>query len=140
MPGPSPVVVAQVLLRSATGAYPGVDVPIRADTVEQCRPAPGDALRVAGYFRESGFDVSIPHEQTVTVVGSAEGFERCFNVRLAYEPSGSYSVRTASGRRRTDATKFPLGSLPVALRKLVAAVSVDTGAEFTESTSIGVDL
>ena len=136
----SPIVVAHVLLRSATGARPGVDVPITAATTAELAPPSGAGQQVADHFATEGFDVTIPHAQSVTIMSDANRFEHLFGVRLSKGTDGSVTARTATGRRKADPTSLPLGSLPVAVRRLIASIGLDMGADLTGATGERLDL
>jgi hypothetical protein len=110
----SPIVVAHVLLRSAP-----------------------DGTQVLDHFAAAGFDTSIPHAQSITLMGSADRFERHFHVRLMNGPSG-FTARTLTGRRRTDPTALPVGSLPAAIRKQIASIGLDSGAELNDPPETGL--
>ena len=88
-----PTVVARVLLRSAEGDRPGIDVPITAGTVGKLAPSAETVAAVADHFRRAGFVVLGPPGITIGISGTKTLFEQHFGRELAYGADHAYTVR-----------------------------------------------
>ena len=99
--GEPPMVVARVLLRSAEGHRPGIDVPITADTLGRLTPPPETVAAVADHFGRAGFAVLGRPGITIGISGSKELFERHFGIELKLGADRAYTVgQTHVSRRR----------------------------------------
>jgi hypothetical protein len=133
----APVVVAHVLLRSASGERPGEHRPITAETLGELRPPADAQAAVAEHLTGAGFEVPPSTDITVTIVGTKARFERHFGVKLRRGDDGAYTVvaptepRDAPTRAATSrdisvgATELPVGRLPKAIRDAIASVSLE---------------
>jgi hypothetical protein len=134
-----PTVVARVLLRSAEGDRPGIDVPITAGTVGRLAPPAETVAAVADHFRRANFVVEGAPGITIAISGSKALFERHFGCKLAYGADHAYTVRQARGSdpaagaadSAADPTSIPTDGLPASIRRAIsqialeAAVSID---------------
>ena len=134
-----PTVVARVLLRSAEGDRPGIDVPITAGTVGRLAPSAETVAAVADHFRRAGFVVLGTPGITIGISGTKALFEQHFGCKLAYGADHAYTVRqprrsgaaTRAAESAADPTSIPTHDLPAPIRRAVsqialeAAVSID---------------
>lgn len=141
----SPLVVARVLLRSARGERPGVDVPISAATIERLAPSPQAVDAVAEHLRGAGFALVGKPGMTIGISGSKALFERHFGVRLERGADGAYTVRQAgAGGSRArgaadtsaDPTSIPTDHLPPPVRAAVSQIALEAAVSLDEP---GVD-
>jgi hypothetical protein len=132
--GERPMVVARVLLRSAKGDRPGIDVPISADTLGRLTPLPETVAAVADHFGRAGFALLGRPGITIGISGSKELFERHFGIELELGADHAYTVVPThmSGRvrattdRPTDPTNIPEDHLPPAIRHLISQIALET--------------
>jgi hypothetical protein len=118
-------VMAHVLLRSAAGERPGVDVPITAANAARRAAAPGVADAVAAFFRQAGFSVTGHPGGTLGLAGSRAQFEGLFGVELARQGGASYGVKHHAAAAALDATSLPIDRLPPAIRDVVSQVALE---------------
>jgi hypothetical protein len=138
-----PVVVARVLLRSARGERPGIDVPITAGEVERLKPSPDAVAAVAAHFRQAGFTVLGPAALGVGISGSKTLFEQHFGVELGLGADGAYTVRkrrepvarSDERGRIADPGSLPADRLPTTVRKAISQIALEAAATFDEPTS-----
>lgn len=125
----SPLVVARVLLRSAAGERPGIDVPITASTVGRLAPAPEVVAAVAGHFSRAGFVVLGKPGITIGITGSKELFERHFGIKLALGTDHVYTIRAVRGAGRVlDPTLMPDDCLPPRIRQAISQIALEAAA------------
>ena len=142
--GEPPLVVARVLLRSAEGHRPGIDVPITADTIGRLTPPPETVAAAADHFGRAGFALLGKPGMTIGISGSKELFERHFGIELTLGADGAYTVGQThvSGRGRTtsdrpsDPTNIPEDHLPPAIRRLVSQIALETSVSIDQQ---GID-
>jgi hypothetical protein len=121
----SPMVVAQVLLRSAGGDRPGVDVPITAGNVGRLAPAAETVAAVADSFRRAGFVILGTPGISITISGSKTLFEQHFGYELAYGADHAYKVRKPS-RSAPDPTSIPTDHLSAPIRQAISQIALET--------------
>lgn len=122
-----PIVIAHILLRSAHGDRPGIDVPIAAETVERLTPAREAVAAVAGHFGRAGFTLLGDPGMTIGIAGSQELFEHHFGIELALGADSTYTiVRGTHARRPTDSTNIPIDRLPPAVKEAVSQIALET--------------
>jgi hypothetical protein len=139
-----PPVVARVLLRSAQGERPGIDVPITADTLRRLTPSREAVEAVTDHFRSAGFALLGGPGITIGIAGSKEQFERHFSVKLAHGVDHTYTVRRARKRGTAegaaddivDPTSIPVDHLPPSIRRAVSQVALETAVSIDQP---GVD-
>jgi hypothetical protein len=128
------MVVARVLLRSAEGRRPGIDVPITAGTLGRLTPPPETVAAVADHFGRAGFVLLGRPGITIGISGSKELFERHFGIELTLGADHAYTVGRAerSGGKRstinraTDPTNIPEDHLPTAIRRAISQIALET--------------
>lgn len=130
--GEAPV-IAHVLLRSAAGDRPGIDVPIAAGNASIWAPSHEAVEAVAAHFRHAGFSVLGKPGGTIGISGSKEQFEAHFGVKLARGADAAYTLRpphkrgsqagTAPGSY--DPTSIPIDGLPLTIRGVVSQVALE---------------
>jgi hypothetical protein len=126
-------VIARVLLRSAAGERPGIDVPIAAGNVARLAPSREAVEAVAEHFRRAGFSVLGTPGNTIGISGSKARFEGHFGVELVSGTDHAYTVhhpRERSPRAGTaqdpfDPTSIPIDSLPPTIRGAVSQVALE---------------
>ena len=129
-----PTVVARVLLRSAEGDRPGIDVPITAGTVGKLAPSAETVAAVADHFRRAGFVVLGTPGITIGISGTKTLFEQHFGRELAYGADHAYTVRqprTSGAAARAaesapDPTSIPTDGLPAPIRRAVSQIALET--------------
>jgi hypothetical protein len=127
------IVVARVLLRSAEGERPGIDVPITAGTVGRLAPTPEAVAEVAEYFRGAGFAVLGKPGITIGISGSKELFERHFGIQLVQGADHAYTVRAARGSgRASDPTLIPTDPLPPRVRQAISQIALEAAASIDQ--------
>jgi hypothetical protein len=129
----SPLVVARVLLRSAAGERPGIDVPITAGTVGRLAPAPDTVAAVADHFLRAGFVVLGKPGITIGISGSKELFERHFGIELAQGADHAYTIRALQGSGRLiDPTLIPEDCLPPRIRQATSQIALEAAASMDQ--------
>lgn len=119
----APLVVARVLLRSAEGARPGIDVPITADTLGRLTPPPETLAAVADHFSRAGFVLLGRPGITIGISGTKALFERHFGIELTLGADHVY--RVGQGPRSPDPTSIPQEHLPPAIRRAVWQIALE---------------
>lgn len=135
-----PTVVARVLLRSAEGHRPGIDVPITAGTVEKLAPSAETVAAVADHFRRAGFVVLGTPGITIGISGSKTLFERHFGRELTYGADHTYQVhqpRTSGAAARAaesaaDPTSIPTDDLPAPVRQAISQIALETAVSLDQ--------
>jgi len=115
-------VVAQVLLRAASGERPGEHVPITAATLDALRPPAGASDVVARYFADHGFAVDLTVPVLVGIRASVAQFDAHFGVELVTGPDGGVTLKRPVD---ADPRLLPLTALPPAIRSLVATITLE---------------
>ncbi|OUL99794.1 hypothetical protein [Variovorax sp. JS1663] len=141
---PEPLIVARVLLRTAEGERPGIDVPITADTIPRLTPPSEAVAAVSDHFRGAGFSLLGGPAITIGIAGSKAQFERHFGVKLTHGKDQTYTVRRARQRGVArsaaddivDPTSIPVDRLPPSIRRAVSQVALETAASIDQP---GVD-
>lgn len=139
-----PTVVARVLLRSAEGHRPGIDVPITAGTIGRLAPPADTVAAVADHFRRAGFDVRGTPGITIAISGSKSLFEQHFGHELEYGADHSYRVRQPRASRAAatapeaapDPTSIPTDDLPATIRQAISQIALETAVSLDQP---GVD-
>lgn len=140
-----PIVVARVLLRSAEGLRPGIDVPITAGALGRLTPPPATVAAVADYFGRAGFVLLGRPGLTIGISGSKDLFERHFGIELTLGADHAYTVGSAnrSGRKRAttdraaDPTNIPADHLPPVIRGAVSQIALEAAVSIDRE---GIDL
>ena len=135
-----PIVVARVLLRSAEGHRPGIDVPITAGTLGRLTPAPETVTAVADHFARTGFALVGRPGITIGISGPKELFEQHFGIELTLGADHAYTVGQAhrSGRegattdRAADPTNIPEDHLPPAIRRAISQIALETAVSIDQ--------
>jgi hypothetical protein len=130
----APIVLARVLLRSAEGKRPGIDVPITAGTLGRLTPPPETVTAVADHFARAGFVLLGRPGITIGISGPRDLFERHFGIELTLGADHAYTVGQAhrSGRERAtpdgpaDPTNIPEDHLPPAIRRAISQIALET--------------
>lgn len=132
-----PTVVARVLLRSAEGDRPGIDVPITAGTVGRLAPSAETVAAVADHFRRAGFVVLGTPGITIGISGTKALFEQHFGRELAYGSDHAYTVRQPrTSESAADPTSIPTDDLPAPIRRVISQIALETAVSADQQ---GVD-
>lgn len=135
-----PTVVARVLLRSAEGDRPGVDVPITAGTIGRLAPPADTVAAVADHFRRAGFAILGSPGITIGISGTKTLFEQHFGHELAYGADHAYTVRqprgsgaaARAGESAPDPTSIPTDGLPAPIRRAVSQIALETAVSIDQ--------
>jgi hypothetical protein len=135
-----PTVIARVLMRSAEGDRPGIDVPISAGTVGKLAPSSETVAAVADHFRRAGFVVLGNPGITIGISGTKALFERHFGCKLAYGADHAYTVREArtsdhakgAAESAADPTSIPTDGLPASIRRAVSQIALETAVSIDQ--------
>ena len=117
-----PIVLARVLLRSAEGKRPGIDVPITAGTLGRLTPAPETITAVADHFARAGFVLLGRPGITIGISGPRDLFERHFGIELTLGADHAYTVADGA----VDPTNIPEDHLPPAIRRAISQIALET--------------
>jgi hypothetical protein len=126
----SPIVLARVLLRSAEGKRPGIDVPITAGTLGRLTPSPEAVTAVADHFARAGFVLLDRRGIAIGISGPRELFERHFGIELTLGADHAYTVGQAP-----DPTNIPEDHLPPAIRRAVSQIALETSVSIDKNES-----
>ena len=121
--GEQEAVVAQVVLKPASGREITGDSIITADTLPSYLPSPEDASIVARELAGAGFDVGPLMGIGMTISGPRALFEDCFGTEVTESAEGGWVATGAATR------ELPTDSLPEAVATRVHAVTFEPPAE-----------
>ena len=130
-----------MLLRSAAGDRPGIDVPITAGTVGRLTAPQQTVEAVADHFRRAGFALLGKPGITIGISGSKALFERHFGIELTQGADHAYTVRRARGHGAAasssghDPTSIPADHLPPSIARAVSQIALETAVSIDQPGS-----
>ena len=119
------ILVALVLLRSASGEVPDGRNVITTETIDRYRPAPEKAALVRAAFSSYGFETGPVGGISFTISGTADTFARVFGVTL--EDGDGHPVAIRRNSQTLDG--FPLDRLPSDVAEHVYRIVFDEPVE-----------
>ena len=119
-------VVAHVVLKPASGREITGDSMIRADTLEEFAPDPGDASLVARVLADASFEVGPTVGIGMSVTGPRSLFESYFGTRVEAADEGGWVAVHVSGAATRE---LPIDELPEPVAQRVHAVTFEEPAE-----------
>jgi len=123
-------IVAQVILKPASGRPITGTSMIRADTLEEFAPDPSEARAVARVLTDAGFEVGPTVGVGYHLTGPRSLFERYFDTKIAEAPDGGWvAVRDTRAATR----ELPVDKLPDSVAGRVLTVTFDEPAETVSS-------
>jgi hypothetical protein len=122
--------VAQVILRPASGRRITGESIITAETLPLYAPDPDSASAAAGAFAGAGFEVGPLAGVGFSVSGPRDLFERFFQADIVAHDDGGWAVVDPDGSAHRE---LPLDALPSTLAQRVQAITFEVPAEMVGS-------
>ena len=126
MTSESEQVVAHVVLKPASGREITGESTIRADTLQEFAPDPGDATAVARALADASFQMGPTVGIGMSMTGPRSLFEQYFGVRVEAADRGGWVSVDASGEATRE---LPVDALPEPVARRVHAVTFEEPAE-----------
>ena len=124
--GQSETVVAQVVLKPASGLEITGYAPITSETLPQYLPDPGDADAVARVLAAAGFEVGPVAGIGMSAAGPLSLFEEYFGAKVERDDTGGWVAVGSSG---APSRELPVDALPDSVSSRVHAVSFEEPVE-----------